>query len=51
MKKFVLSVGLWLCDICMIDNDVSKIKCVVCEILKFGVKFRVLLLKYVVNFD
>lgn len=35
----------------MVDNDVSKIKYVVCEISKIGVKLFVLLLKFIIIID
>ena len=51
MKKFAPPAGSWSCDTCMIDNDVSKTKCVACETPKPGVKPQVLSSKHVVNSD
>ena len=51
MKKFAPPAGSWSCDMCMLDNDASKTKCVACETPKPGVKPQVLSSKPVVNSD
>lgn len=40
VEMFKFKVGLWFCDGCFIQNDGDKLRCVVCNILKFGVKFE-----------
>lgn len=51
MQKFAPPAGSWSCDMCMLNNEASKTKCVACETPKPGVKPEVLSLKPVVNSD
>ena len=51
MQKFAPPAGSWSCDMCMLDNEASKTKCIACETPKPGLKPPVSSSKPIVNSD